>query len=79
MKTMLNRYKRKVIDKTSDALSFPWRYSANRKMKKADKEFNILRTARQIPSYAVGSDYRDENFRMKAMADDIKINKRYQK
>lgn len=72
MKQMVKRYKAKVVDKVSDVLSFPWRYSAKRSIAKSKRDTEILRRAKQIPDYAVGSDYRDENFRTKVMADNIK-------
>jgi len=81
IKKLIKRYKNKVIDVTSDVMSAPSRYFSNKKMSNANMEAKILRNAKQIPDAAVvGKDYRDEGFRTRVMAENIKDkyrNKRY--
>lgn len=71
-RSFINKAKQKVVDVTSDALSFPARMKAKNAVKDAMGKVKILQEAKKVPASALMKDQRDAGFRLKTAAQNIK-------
>jgi hypothetical protein len=73
----IKKAKHKVIDVTSDAISFPARRKANKEIAKSTQNVNDIKMVRKAKGVQDGGDYRDPLFRARANVSNMSFEQEY--
>jgi len=72
-KSIVSKIKNKVVDVTSDILSAPARYKANKSIAESNRVADAIKMTREAKGAQDGGDYRDPLFRARATAAAAKV------